>query len=314
PDARVAPDAAVAALLDRQTADARSPAELLSPELLAFFSPGNKAEWPGSADPQDLLDLAMAHGYHAALGRGRADSPGTIDAAFVPSAEDEPRAGLRAPRDPGPEIEAWPWVDFESAAVPLAAAANNPLRNQAISLSRRQLPPKVRDFAARRLPEFMLPSVLMVVDSLPLTDNGKVDRRKLPRPEGARPEWIAEYAPASTPAQEILAAIWADILGLDQVGIHDDFFELGGHSLLAVQIISRIRDRLGVDLPLRTIFEERTMGGIAGQVETLSRADAVPPPGRADAVPVIKPAGRDGLIPMSFAQQRLWVLDQLFPG
>jgi acyl carrier protein len=117
----------------------------------------------------------------------------------------------------------------------------------------------VRQHLARALPDYMLPSAIVPLDAMPLTSNGKLDRRALPEPTAGRREAVAPR----TELEAQVAAIWREILQLDAVGVTDDFFELGGHSLLATKMISRVRAATGVDLPLRTIFEASTVEGIA---------------------------------------------------
>ena len=107
----------------------------------------------------------------------------------------------------------------------------------------------------------MVPSAFVFLDSLPLTPNGKLDRKALPAPDQSRPELDDTFAAPRTPVEEILANIWAEVLKLDKVGIHDNFFQLGGHSLLATQVVSRVRDAFKLDLPLRTLFEAPTIHG-----------------------------------------------------
>ncbi len=122
---------------------------------------------------------------------------------------------------------------------------------------------RLRDHLKQTLPDYMLPSAFVVLDKLPLTPNGKLDRKSLPAPE-CRAE--ASYVAPRTPTQETLAAIWAEVLKLDKIGIHDNFFELGGHSLLATQVISRIRASLKVELPLRSLFERPTVAELAAVI------------------------------------------------
>jgi amino acid adenylation domain-containing protein len=122
---------------------------------------------------------------------------------------------------------------------------------------------ELRAFVRDKLPEFMVPAVFTELASLPLTLGGKLDRAALPAPGATRPELEAGYVPPSSPAQELLAGIWAQVLGLDQVGVHDNFFDLGGHSLLATQVVSRIREVFGVELPLATIFDQPTIAQTA---------------------------------------------------
>jgi amino acid adenylation domain-containing protein len=122
---------------------------------------------------------------------------------------------------------------------------------------------ELRDFLRRELPDYMIPSMFMMLDTFPLTPNRKVDRRALPVPEQRRPELTNPVVQPCTVVQEVLARIWGDVLKLDQVGIYDNFFELGGHSLLATQVISRASEALQVDLPLRAFFENPTVADLA---------------------------------------------------
>src|SRR5205823_8510197 len=130
---------------------------------------------------------------------------------------------------------------------------------------------------------------------------GKVDRNALPEPDAESGD---AYVAPRTPVEEILAAIWCDVLKLDGAGIHDNFFELGGHSLLATQLVSRIRQTFDRELPLRAIFEQPTIAGIATLLDDAMSSER----------PAIAPVSRDQKLPLSFAQQRLWFLDQYEPG
>jgi surfactin family lipopeptide synthetase A len=125
---------------------------------------------------------------------------------------------------------------------------------------------ELRRFLKEKLPEYMVPSAFVMLDALPLTPNGKVDRRALPAPAQVRPAPGGTYVAPSTPAEEVLASIWAKVLGLERVGVQDNFFELGGHSLLATQVLSRLRDAFQVELPLRVFFETPTVAGLASAV------------------------------------------------
>ncbi|HEU5133365.1 MAG TPA: condensation domain-containing protein, partial [Pyrinomonadaceae bacterium] len=142
---------------------------------------------------------------------------------------------------------------------------------------------------------------------LPLTENGKVDRNALPAPDEV-PSSTTVYVPPKTAIEEIVAGIWCEVLGVDQVGTTENFFDLGGHSLLATQIIARMREAFQVELPLRTLLEANTVASLAEGIEQGLRTGALPP-----APPLIR-VNRDGVLPLSFAQQRLWFIDQLEPG
>jgi acyl-coenzyme A synthetase/AMP-(fatty) acid ligase len=121
----------------------------------------------------------------------------------------------------------------------------------------------LRAFAAERLPEFMVPSVFVELAALPLTANGKLDRAALPAPDATRPDLASQFVAPATPTEELVAGIWADLLDLDRIGVHDNFFQLGGHSLLANQVVSRIRSVFAVEFPLAVLFDRPTIAEIA---------------------------------------------------
>jgi acyl carrier protein len=129
---------------------------------------------------------------------------------------------------------------------------------------------ELRNHLRERLPEYMMPSAFVVLPGLPLTANGKLDRKALPAPP--RPEAAASYVAPRTAQEELVAGIWAEVLGLERVGVHDNFFELGGHSLLATQVISRIRQTFPVNVPLRRLFEEPTVANLA---EAIAQAQGI---------------------------------------
>ncbi|MEW5931882.1 MAG: condensation domain-containing protein, partial [Gemmatimonadota bacterium] len=155
-----------------------------------------------------------------------------------------------------------------------------------------------------RLPEYLVPGAVVVLEALPLNANGKVDRAALPAPQwGGGTEHVAPR----TAVEEVLAGIWAEVLRLERVGVEESFFDLGGHSLLATQVVSRARHAFGVEVPLRALFEAPTVAGLAARVEALRSAGVA-------AAPPIERVPRTGPLPLSFAQQRLWVVDRLDPG
>ncbi|MEW5931706.1 MAG: amino acid adenylation domain-containing protein, partial [Gemmatimonadota bacterium] len=159
-------------------------------------------------------------------------------------------------------------------------------------------------FARTRLPEYMVPAALVALGEFPLTPSGKVDRRALPDPEAG----AADDTAPSTPTEEVLAGIWAEVLGLEAVGAGEGFFALGGQSLLATQVVSRIRRVFAVELPLRAVFEAPTVRALAARAEEARRGAGAAP------APPIERVEHDGPVPLSFAQERLWFLEQMRPG
>lgn len=165
----------------------------------------------------------------------------------------------------------------------------------------------LRGALSEELPSYMVPAALNTVAELPLTANGKIDRAVLLRQAADLAVPREEVAP-QTEMEVVLAGLWQDLLGRSSVGIHDDFFALGGHSLLATQLASRVHETLGVDLPLEVIFDRPTVAGLAESLEGSSQAVG------GTASPTIVPTPRDQELPLSFAQERMWFLDQLQPG
>ncbi len=159
----------------------------------------------------------------------------------------------------------------------------------------------LRAFIQKQLP--VIPSAFVPMEELPLTPNGKIDRHALLKLSDISYQLLTNtFVAPRTPEEELLAGIWSSVLGLEKVGIHDNFFELGGHSLLATQIVSRIRDSFSVELPLGHLFESPTIAGLTEQLKIVQRDQPLPP---------ITPLNLDEIRPLSFAQQRLWFLDQL---
>jgi amino acid adenylation domain-containing protein len=158
----------------------------------------------------------------------------------------------------------------------------------------------LRGVLRETLPDYMVPAAFVRLDTFPLTPNGKLDRRALPAPD-ASALVTRHYEAPQGPLESALAAIWQDVLKVAQVGRHDQFFELGGHSLLAVQLASRLRTDLSIELPLRALFAHPTLADLASQIGYAAPA----------TLSAILPADRTQALPLSFAQQRLWFLDQL---
>jgi amino acid adenylation domain-containing protein len=202
---------------------------------------------------------------------------------------------------------------------------------------------ELRSFLKQRLPEYMVPATFLALAALPLTANGKLDRRSLPRPGTARPELAEQYVAPRTRTEQVMADLWAGVLRVDRIGMEDNFFELGGHSLLATQVVARTRATLGVALPLRAVFEDPTVAGLAARVDQLlthsapdtverllaeldqlseeeaarllqsERESATMESAPIELSPVAEPAD-GGTAVLSFAQQRMWFYNQLEPG
>ena len=233
-------------------------------------------------DPEALYELGERLGRRVCVRRA-ARGLAFVDALFEPNEPND------APR------RRWP------AAPERGEATNFPLR----AAQERALVQRLRAALQQRLPEYMVPSQILVCEALPRTVNGKVDRAALPRPDDA-PRTRRTVAPRGE-TEEILAALWCEVLGLERVGVLDNFFELGGHSLFGVQLFSRIRRRFGVEVTFQRFFEDPTIAGMAALVAEGATGAVVGEAG-------ITRVPRGERMPLSCAQERLWFLDRLAPG
>ncbi|WP_375504352.1 amino acid adenylation domain-containing protein [uncultured Nostoc sp.] len=173
-----------------------------------------------------------------------------------------------------------------------------------------QIPGQVelRRFLQGRLPEYMVPASFVFLDNLPLNPNGKIDRRALPAPHTSDLALSTNFVPPQNATEEVLASIWVKVLRLEQVGIYDNFFELGGHSLLATQVMSRVRQAFQIEMPLQILFENPTIASLA---EAFAQTQIQENDPQNHTIPCI--ANRES-VPLSFAQQRVWFLEQLEPN
>ena len=198
-------------------------------------------------DPEDIWALGQRLPYVVDISWASSRPDGSFDVLF--------RKRSTSPVDNTPSF-------LEDTPGPKATLANNPLKGA----ETRTFVPQLRAFLKEKLPEYMIPSHFTILDTLPLTAHGKVDRQALPSPDETRPDLEQSFVAPSTPVETALAEIWAQVLNINRVGIHDNFFDLGGHSLSATQVISRVRSTLNIDLPLQNLFQEPTIAGLAFRV------------------------------------------------
>ncbi|MFF2951680.1 amino acid adenylation domain-containing protein [Kitasatospora sp. NPDC057965] len=249
------------------------------------------AERPDAVDPEQLWALGEATGYRIDLDWSGHGPDGALTLIARRTGAD------------GTPVQALPRL----AEVP----PQEPDWGRHVSGTRRRLTrrlvPVLRAALAERLPGYMVPSAYVLLDALPLTPNGKTDRKALPAPDGERRDLAAAYVAPRDEREEALCALFAKVLGVPAVGVHDSFFDLGGHSLLATRLVSQIRSALGAEVQVRALFETPTVAGLARHL-------AGGGPGSADAAPPrpdLAPEARPGELPLSFAQRRLWFLDRL---
>jgi amino acid adenylation domain-containing protein len=161
---------------------------------------------------------------------------------------------------------------------------------------------ELRHYLREKLPDYMVPNSFVMLDRMPLTNNGKADRKALPEPDTLRPEG---YVAPRTQVEQQLSEIWSSMLGVERIGVNDNFFELRGNSLLATQFVSTVREQFQIELPLRDIFDSPTVAGIAEHLNAAAQHES--------RALIITPVSREGDLPLSFAQRRMWFLNQLEP-
>jgi len=247
-----------------------------------LYDTGDLARWLPSGDV-DFVSRADAQ----VKIRGFRIEPGEIETVLSAHPDVETAVVLAREDTPG---------DKRLAAYVVPAAERSPV------------PAELRAWLAARLPSYMVPAAFVLMPALPLGPTGKVDRRKLPAPGGERQHREPLRPGERSPLEELLAGIWSGLLGVPDVAPDESFFDLGGHSLLATRLISQVRSVLGVELPLRALFEEPTLADFAALAEQARQGEGAP------AIPPIARVPRGAPLPASFSQQRLWFLDRLEPG
>ena len=252
-------------------------------EPVLAFSRLSNARFGTGIDPEHLHEVAQRAGYSAELCWSPDSTEGRFDALLAREAHRRLEMPLTAQREPVHE-----WKRY--ANVPVRAAAAD-------------LMPDLRQYLKERLPEYMVPASFVVLDELPLTATGKIDRRVLKALEPQTAS-VRKIARPRSPLEEEVAGIFAQLLHVNPVDIHESFFDLGGHSLLATQVVSRIRAATQVEVPLTAIFEKPSVAEIAEWVQTHLSGD------QASAPPLARRPDT-GPAPLSFAQQRLWFLNEM---
>ena len=280
PDSRLTPEIALLQLLKQEDGTPTVG------ELRATLS--HQPHAPG-LEPEDLWALEQELPYRLEI--RPAQSPGTFDVLFRRQGPDSGQSDSTV-RFPSETETVRPWENY----------ANNPLRQQQIT----SLVPQVREWLTGKLPDYMVPSAFVLLEAIPLSLNGKVNRRALPAPEFTQDANTAHIEPR-TEIEKRVAGIWSEVLHISRIGVEDNFFSLGGHSLLATQVMSRLKNLFQVDLPLRTIFELPSVAELAKRIEDLRREELGPD------LPALKRVPHQGPIPLSFTQQRLWFLHQMEP-
>jgi ubiquinone/menaquinone biosynthesis C-methylase UbiE/acyl carrier protein len=266
PNARI--DRDVLALARLKLGDGAAPAK----DLRAAAPPESRR----IPHPEEWWALAGRSGCSVALSWAELDASGRYDVILVRDSDD---LEVRWPPDvllPAAERQSLPWRSY----------VNNPLHG----LTVQRFLPALHDWLECQLPAYMIPTAFVLLDALPLSANGKVDRQALPAPDSGRPSLGVDFVAPRTPMEQQVAAVWCEVLDLQQVGDHDSFYELGGHSLRAMQVISRLAAAFQIQLPVRAIFEMPTVAGLCNVIEDLVRQTA----GRAPIPPITRQERRAG--------------------
>jgi amino acid adenylation domain-containing protein len=253
PNARVLRDVAAVELLASDDCPGTAAAIRAALDAVCAADPGQ--------DPEAFWALGEALGWASDVRYSADLAGGRFDAVFLRGATGDAPAVL-FPDQTGLA------VDASRAA---EAYANNPMMGK---LSRR-LGPELRAHLAQELPDYMVPTLFVPLDAMPLSPNGKVDRKRLPEPDTSRPEIEADFVAARTPVEDVVSAIWIEVLAFDRVGVDDDFFELGGHSLLAVLIQTRLNQIFPYGLTLAEIFECPTVASLSRRITELGAENGV---------------------------------------
>jgi amino acid adenylation domain-containing protein len=277
PNKRSGKDARIVDLLNDQSC-----------QTVAEFRALLDSEHHAGIDPGELEAVGHAYSYSSHFSWADSASDGRYDVVFKRD-ESASANGFVPQRWSKQSRKSW------------SEYANQPSLKTSVA----SLIPELRSFLQTKLPAYMIPAAFVVLDRLPLTANGKVDRRALPAPERQRPALAEDYIAPRNRMEQELAEIWTEVLGIESVGVNDNFFELGGHSLLATQVVSRIRDVFRIELSLQSFFADPTIAACTARIVNRDVAEASM---------AVKQQMTPRTAPLSFGQQRLWFVDQLQPG
>ncbi len=263
----------------------------------------NELDKTQTVDPRDFYKLAQELGCQVAISYSQdleiTTGANCFDVCFYPRTD--VKAKHRAPVMPITQAQT-----KETQLKETQLHWVNPVKARFI----KALIPELKQVAKEQLPDYMRPAAFVLLEKLPMTPSGKLDRRALPAPDREGTVTKDSFAKPTTSTEERLCKLWGDVLGLETVGIKDDFFQLGGHSLLATKLVSRIREEFDLALPLRAVFEHPTVGGLAEQIDVLdAKSDKV-----TTQKDVIQRVQERDKLPLSFSQARLWFLDKLEPN
>jgi amino acid adenylation domain-containing protein len=255
PNARLMTEVKTAALLDSAADGPETVSDIR--RILREIPP------EAGVDPEDLWSLGDELLYTVDINWSDSGAEGRYDVVF------RPREVARGLPEAQPAVKSKPLTTPASRPLSWHSYTNDPLQAKFA----RELVPELQNHLKGRLPDYMIPSAFVSLETLPLMPSCKVDRRALPAPDATRPGWEETYTTPRNPVEEVLAGLWTDVLKIERIGVHDNFFEVGGHSLLATQLISRVHSTFHVEFPLRSLFEAPTVSSMA---KMLIKHEAVP--------------------------------------
>ncbi|KAK9763191.1 hypothetical protein K7432_010368 [Basidiobolus ranarum] len=239
----------------------------------------------------DLYTIGEDTGFNVSVSWNRQQNDGCFDVVYTKARQVSSKYHFKQPG-----YSLWNWKSY----------GNNPM----IGVVNQLFIPSLRDKLSTTLPKFMIPSSVVVLDSLPLTSNGKINRRALPTPISYHSEDDKNFVAPKTDHEKTLTNIFSEVLGIEKISIHGNFFDLGGHSLSATKVMSRIRVALGQEVPLKMLFEAPTVSSLSERLKNYHGITS----SVHSIIPVMKQLTERNQLPLSFAQERLWFMNELIPN